>query len=195
LVATPDGLRAIEEIEIGDLVLAWDEETGRVEMRGVTGLIRPDPKLIWRLEARDADQEAEVFYVTDDHPWFAKGMGWVETKDLRVGQALATADKRGIKVLGVAATDRAERTYNLTVDGFHTFLVGEDGAVVHNCPEPKNMVKEPESAGNGIAQKHGYKNAHDAKDGLGPGWNIYRDKESGQYFIWDGKNASEMIPL
>lgn len=155
LVATPDGLQSIETIEIGDLVLAWEEETGRIEMRGVTGLIRPDPKLIWRLEARDADGEPEVFYVTDDHPWFAEGMGWVETKDLRVGQEMATADKRGITVLGVAATDRVEPTYNLTVADFHTFLVGKDGAVVHNCPDPRNMVKEPERNGNNIAQRHG----------------------------------------
>jgi RHS repeat-associated protein len=133
LVMTADGLLPIEDIEVGDLVLAWDEETGRVEMRAVTDLIRPEPRLIWRLEARDADGETEVFEVTDDHPWFVKGVGWVETKDLRAGQTLTTADKRGMTISEVAPTDRAERIFNLTVEGFHTFLVGEDGAVVHNC--------------------------------------------------------------
>jgi RHS repeat-associated protein len=133
LVKTPDGLRPIEEIEMGDLVLAWDEDTGRIEVRPVTDLIRPEPKVIWRLEARDAGGEIEVFHVTDDHPWRVERAGWVETKDLRAGQTLTTADKRGMTILEIAPTDRIERTYNFTVDGLHTFLVGEDGAVVHNC--------------------------------------------------------------
>jgi hypothetical protein len=108
----------------------------------VTDLIRPEPKLIWRLEARDADDETETFEVTDDHPWYVEGVGWVETKDLRAGQRIETADDRGLDILEIAPTDRVERTYNLTVDGLHTFLVGEDGAVVHNCPKLRGLVRE-----------------------------------------------------
>jgi RHS repeat-associated protein len=132
LVMTPEGLRSIEDIEVGDLVLAWDEKTGRVEVRPVTDLVRPEPKVVWRLEVRNAKDEVEIFHVTDDHPWFVIGRGWIETKDLRVGQKITTADRRGLMILEVTPTDRVEQTYNLTVDGFHTFLVGRDGAVVHN---------------------------------------------------------------
>ncbi|MBL8532041.1 MAG: hypothetical protein JNK94_09925 [Hyphomonadaceae bacterium] len=46
---------------------------------------------------------------------------------------METADDRGLSIIDIARTDRVERTYNLTVSGPHTFLVGEDGAVVHNC--------------------------------------------------------------
>jgi hypothetical protein len=55
---------------------------------------------------------------------------------LAPSQRIETADDRGLTILDIAITDRVERTYNLTVgtEGFgpHTFLVGEDGAVVHN---------------------------------------------------------------
>jgi RHS repeat-associated protein len=134
LVATPDGLRPIEEIAVGDIVMAWDPETGEITPQQVTALIRPEPKLIWRLEARDADGEAEVFEVTNDHPWYIEGAGWVETQHLQVGQHIETADDRGLTILDLARTDRVERIYNLTVDGPHTFLVGKDRAVVHNGP-------------------------------------------------------------
>jgi RHS repeat-associated protein len=132
-VATPEGLRRIEDIAVGDAVLAWNPETGETSPQTVTALIRPEPKLIWRLEARDAGGETEVFEVTDDHPWYVEGQGWVETQGLRPGQRIETADDRGLTILDIARTDRVERTYNLTVGGPHTFLVGEDGAVVHNC--------------------------------------------------------------
>jgi RHS repeat-associated protein len=162
LVMTPSGLRPIEDIEVGDLVMAWDEKSGRVEMRAVTHLIRPDPKLVWRLEARDADGELEVFFATDDHPWLIQGLGWVETKSLRAGQVLTTADGRGMAVVEVAPTDRVERTYNLSVAGFQTFLLGEDGAVVHNAPCLEALSKAASAPDrNGLTkagralQKHG----------------------------------------
>jgi len=142
LVDTPEGLKPIEDIEVGDLVMAWDEATGEILPRAVTDLIRPEPKLIWRLEALDAGGETEVFEVTADHPWYVETIGWVETKDLRAGQRIATADARGIAIVEIAPMDRVEHTYNLTVDGPHTFLVGDDGIVVHNaCAQLINAAK------------------------------------------------------
>lgn len=131
-VATPDGLRPIETIAVGDEVLAWNPETGETTAQTITALIRPEPKLIWRLETRDADGETEVFEVTNDHPWFVQDQGWVETQHLRIGQHVGTADSRGLIVVDLTRTDLVVRTYNLEVSGFHTFLVGENGAIVHN---------------------------------------------------------------
>lgn len=132
LVATPEGLRPIEEIEIGDIVLAWDPETGETSPQRVTDLIRPEPKSLWRLETRDAEGNVEVFYATEDHPWFIEDAGWVETRGLQRHQRIETADNNGVLVVTISPTGRMEATYNLTVDGPHTFLVGENHAVVHN---------------------------------------------------------------
>ncbi|MEQ1619292.1 MAG: polymorphic toxin-type HINT domain-containing protein [Terricaulis sp.] len=140
MVATPEGLRPIENIAVGDEVLAWNPETGETTTQTVTALIRPEPKLIWRLETRDGDGETEVFEVTDDHPWYVEGAGWVETHALRPGQRIETADDRGLTILDIARTDRVERTYNLTVDGPHTFLVGEDRVVVHNAGPCRQLL-------------------------------------------------------
>ena len=150
LVATPDGLRPIEEIAVGDLVLAYDPATGETSAQAVTALIRPEPKALWRLEVQDADGETEVFFVTDDHPWLIEGQGWVETAALAPGSRIETADDRGLTILDTAITDRVERTYNLTVAGPHTFLVGEDGAVVHNTCPTGELARRLEQLGGGI---------------------------------------------
>ena len=60
------------------------------------------------------------------------GRGWVNTVDLRPGDRIDTASADDLVVTSLSRTGRIERTYNLTVEGWHTFLVGEDRAVVHN---------------------------------------------------------------
>ncbi|MEY2759834.1 MAG: hypothetical protein RIR33_3612 [Pseudomonadota bacterium] len=121
LVVTPTGTRPIEEIAVGDLVLSWEEETGRIEMRPVTSLVRTEPKLIWSIQVRNAHGGSSTFEATDDHPWQVRGIGWVDTKDLRAGQMLATANKRDAQILAVFPTIRLETSYNLSVKGFNTF--------------------------------------------------------------------------
>jgi RHS repeat-associated protein len=132
LVSTPNGLRRIEEIRVGDLVLAMNEETGQVAPRHVTDLIRPEPKPLYALTVRDAAGDFETFHATDDHPWRVQGRGWVETEDLRPGDRIDTASNDDLLVVAVDRTGRIESTFNLTVNGWHTFLIGDDRAVVHN---------------------------------------------------------------
>ncbi len=46
-------------------------------------------------------------------------------------------------LLSLEKTERVEHTYNLTVADWHTFMVGEDRAVVHNsdCDIAKRLEK------------------------------------------------------
>jgi RHS repeat-associated protein len=137
LVSTPEGLRPIEAIAIGDLVLAQNQETGEIAPKRVADLIRPQPKPLYALQLLDAGGETEMFEATDDHPWKVEGKGWVETADLLPGDRIDTASGADMVVTSLQKTERVEHTYNLTVADWHTFLVGEDQAVVHNdgpCP-------------------------------------------------------------
>lgn len=135
-VATPSGLVPIETLKVGDLVLAYDEETGAVGPKPVTALIRPEPRLLYAIKAQDDSGEIEHFEVTDDHPWRVTGRGWVETIDLRPADPLDAASGPDLTVTSVTLTNRHAPTYNLTVAGWHTFLVGDDRIVVHNAPCP-----------------------------------------------------------
>ena len=133
MVSTPEGPRRIEDIKVGDLVLSVDEVTGEIAPHRVTDLIRPEPKPLYALRLLDASGEAETFHATDDHPWRVYGKGWVETADLEPGNRIITGSGTDMVVTSLTLTGRIEKTYNLTVANWHTFMVGEDQAVVHNA--------------------------------------------------------------
>ena len=48
-VQTTDGLKAIEAVQVGDLVLARDEDTGEAGYRPVVELIAGDEREIWEV--------------------------------------------------------------------------------------------------------------------------------------------------
>ena len=141
LVATPDGLVAIEKLAVGSFVFALNERTGEISPKPVTDLIRPGPKPLYKLELLDPNGNAQIFHATDDHPWKVEGKGWIETTKLATGDRIDTGSGKDLVVKSLNLTERVELTYNLTVADWHTFLVGKSGAVVHNaCPPSKSPV-------------------------------------------------------
>jgi hypothetical protein len=89
------------------------------------------------VEIAGAGGAVERVGVAADHPWLVvRGEGaleWVHTLDLKAGDRLVTADGRGAMVRAVTLRDGFVQTTNLEVADFHTFLVGENGVVAHNC--------------------------------------------------------------
>ena len=134
LVDTENGLRRIEEVQVGDLVWARDVDTGETRLQPVTDLIRRHERVIWEVELVAFDGSRELFETTDDHPWWIAGEGWKTTEELSPGAAVVTRDGRGMVIARVEQTDRVDATYNLTVDVFHTYFVGDQRVLVHNCP-------------------------------------------------------------
>ena len=58
--------------------------------------------------------------------------GWVAARELKPGDQVRLADGSKAFVTAVRKTERVEPVYNFTVDGFHTYHVGELGVWVHN---------------------------------------------------------------
>jgi RHS repeat-associated protein len=131
-VSTPTGLRPIEDIEIGDLVLAQNELTGEIAPKRVTSLIRPKNKALYALRFVHGNAQRGSFSVTDDHRWKVEGKGWVQTRYLTPSDRINTASGKDIIVESVKLTERRFQTYNLSVADWHTFMVGRSGAIVHN---------------------------------------------------------------
>ncbi len=142
LVDTEDGLRPIEEIEVGDLVWARDEATGETALKAVTDLIRRHERVIWEVTLTGPDGEIATFETTDDHPWWIAGQGWKKTEELIAGMAVVTRDGRGMILTSVVETGRIDKTYNLTVAEFETYFVGEQRVLVHNdCARDRRRVE------------------------------------------------------
>ena len=96
------------------------------------------------LEGVDA---TDLIKTSDDHPWWVAGKGWVETKDLAAGMAVVTQDGRGMTIASAQATNTHAPVHNLTIEDFHTFFVGKECVLVHNCGGKKPANLSPEGAG------------------------------------------------
>lgn len=152
LVETAEGLKPIEKIAVGDLVLARNVETGETALKAVTDLIRRHERTIWQVSLNGLDGDSASFKTTDDHPWWIAGQGWKKTAELAAGMAVVTKNGRGMVVASVTETDRTDATFNLTVADFETYFVGKNGVLVHNCPTgggrgANNLKPDPKAEG------------------------------------------------
>jgi len=130
LVHTDRGLVAIEKIQEGDRVLSRNEETGEVSYQRVTQTFRNRTHYLVTV-----DTGKEKIKATRSHPFYVEGKGWVAAKDLEKGDRLQTPEGEVLVVRAVAV--KAIRgppvaTYNLEVEGTHTYFVGKVGVWVHN---------------------------------------------------------------
>ncbi len=154
LVATPTGLVAIETLSVGDLVLAYDVETGEVVPQKILDVIETEPKPIYNVVLRAASGKAERFNATGDHPWLNADRKWRNTDEMAVGDWLIAADGERFEVVGVTPTGDVEGAFTLTVNELHTYIMGEYGIVVHNSC--KKLLGEAKKALND--KKGGFRN-------------------------------------
>ncbi len=107
LVATAEGLRPIEDLEVGDQVWARSEETQELALKPVTALIRPHERVIWTV-AYEIDEGTEVTYAefdtTDDHPWASTDGTWLRTDELKPGMQIQRAHGVPARVMSVVET-------------------------------------------------------------------------------------------
>jgi len=68
----------------------------------------------------------QVLRTTAEHPFWARGRGWVAARELRVGDELRSHDGQWVAVEGVRDTGREEVVYNCRVAEYHTYFVGDE---------------------------------------------------------------------
>lgn len=120
LVQTLQGLLPIEKIQIGDLVMSQDVESGELALKPVIQTTVRPPKSTLKITLDSGEIQA-----TGGHLWWVSGRGWLKTRDLKPGMLLHNASGTS-EVRGLDEDARQRETYNLVVDGYHTYFVGED---------------------------------------------------------------------
>jgi hypothetical protein len=139
-VEMADGSRKpIEDVEVGDKVLATDPETGETQAREVTALHRNKDTDMAEVTVRTIDGHTATIHTTQHHPfWNATRKTWVDATDLRQGDTLTSPNGRPAHVINVRRFINPRHMYNLTVDDLHTYyvLAGSTPILVHNssCP-------------------------------------------------------------
>ncbi|MFY0575470.1 HNH/endonuclease VII fold putative polymorphic toxin [Cystobacter fuscus] len=153
-IHTRDGLVPIGDVKVGDEVLSYAEWTQEKSYRPVAGVFSHEgvePVSLLTL-ANGSKIEA-----TDGHPFHVSGQGWKDAGQLVVGDLLDARDGMPIAVVGIERESRFGRYVNLSIGYGSTFFVGEDGALVHNCPI---------GGGGGPAKPASGRQVHAAKEAL-----------------------------
>ncbi|MFF5537859.1 polymorphic toxin-type HINT domain-containing protein, partial [Streptomyces cinerochromogenes] len=135
-VLTADGsTKDIEDVRLGDRVLATDPKTGEMAPRKVTSLIRTDGDKNFNELSIATMDGIEKLTATHEHPfWSPSQHDWVPAGELAQGMTLRTEKGETVIVAGNRPFTRHARTYNLTVDDLHTYYVvaGKTPVLVHN---------------------------------------------------------------
>ena len=121
--------KPISEVEVGDMVLAQDPESGEIGARRVTDAWVHDDDLV-RLEI-----DGDVVRTTEDHRfWNDTDKQWQRADQLDTGDYVLNAEGRRVKTGVLIGSAGRGSAYNFTVEGLHTYhvLFGEDAVLVHN---------------------------------------------------------------
>ena len=125
LVWTELGPVAIEQIRPGDRVLSQDPESGELAYKVVTETTQRPPSPILRMALDGMAMET-----TRGHLFWRVGDGWRMAKELQSGDRLHGL-AGAVTVAGV--TERpSSPAYNLVVEGFATYFVGQSRLLVHD---------------------------------------------------------------
>jgi hypothetical protein len=149
-VWTDRGIIPIADIVPGDMVIAHDEHSGELSLRKVitTYVRQAAPIVLVAIMSTDptSGTSLSTLETTEEHPFLVEATanndlpGWTRADELSPGDTIKIADgtSPGAVVVAIEFTSRRTEVHNLEVEGLHTYLVGEDGVVVHNGIDPFN---------------------------------------------------------
>ncbi|MEV1064204.1 polymorphic toxin-type HINT domain-containing protein [Streptomyces sp. NPDC050263] len=131
--------KSIEDIEIGDRVVATDPETSKTEVQTVTAEIKGTGtkrlvKVTLDTDGAEGTKTASVT-ATDGHPfWVPELREWIDATDLQPGEWLRTSAGTLVQITAVQRWTQQSTVHNLTVSDLHTYyvLAGETPVLVHN---------------------------------------------------------------
>lgn len=148
LVSTEDGLKKIEDIEPGDLVLSREGETGVQSYQRVVQTFVSHPTKLVHLRYRsgsERDDKLLELVGTPSHPfWSEDKQGWIGMGELRPDEKLRLNNGSMAIVVSTEIEKALEgqtfTTYNFEVEGTHTYFVAPKGSLacvgtvwVHNA--------------------------------------------------------------
>ncbi|WP_369252060.1 polymorphic toxin-type HINT domain-containing protein [Streptomyces sp. R41] len=176
----------IEDIKLGDKVFATDPETGKTGPRKVTRLIRTEGDKYFSELSIATKDGIEKLTATHEHPfWSPSQHDWIPAGSLKPGMTLRTDDGHTVIITGNHPFTHRARTYNLTVDGLHTYyvLAGDTPVLVHNSNGACGVT--------GISNLHGKSLADAELDMFGQGFSFASETKGG-YRRYDHPDGSQI---
>lgn len=163
-VLTAAGAVAIEQIQAGDQVWAWDEETGTVGIKKVV-----------ETYVNETDELVHVFVnqeeivATPRHPFYSPVKGWTEAALLRAGDILVLVNGEYIVVEKIQheILEAPVAVYNFQVEDYHAYYVTDAGVLVHNtCKKYYKATRSDDGikVGNQLSESQALNRLRNGKD-------------------------------
>ncbi|MGP4112295.1 polymorphic toxin-type HINT domain-containing protein [Streptomyces sp. 4N509B] len=128
--------KPIEDVQIGDQVLATNPETGETTPRTVTAeLTGTGTKHLTTLTITTDDGEPATLTSTTEHPyWSPTHQTWLDAQDLQPGDHLTTPNGTTASIAAARTEALHSTVHNLTIADEHTYyvLAGLTPVLVHN---------------------------------------------------------------
>ena len=133
-----NGWKHIEDIKAGDIVLSRNVDNGETGYKNVVRTFIIKAARLVRISLPGG-----MITSTPEHPFWVKGKGWTQSKDLSLKDILVDSSLFDVKIINIEAAEMETAVYNFEVEDWHTYFVGERGILVHNtCTWGENPDKK-----------------------------------------------------
>ena len=131
-VRTVDGVRPIESLKVGDLVLTQSTDGGALGYKPILVVHHNPPSATFRIKVG-----GESIISSHFHRFWVAGRGWVMARELKAGDPVRTLG--GVSPVESVEADKVQLVYNLDVAEDADFFAGNVGALVHDntLPDPR----------------------------------------------------------
>ncbi|WP_419330183.1 DNA/RNA non-specific endonuclease [Acinetobacter sp. ULE_I037] len=180
LIETDQGFKAVENFVGGERVWSRNDRTLEYGYRPVIATKETTDQVIFEVVIQNQQGQQEKLETTAEHPFWIKNYGWLKASLLQSGMKLVDRNDEELTIVSqVLVPNKLETVYNIEVDGFHTYHVGELGTWVHNanCCEikaPNSPIKPPTQTPSTITKIDG--KYFDLKAGQKGAWNKLANK-------------------
>ncbi|EMO84397.1 Hint domain-containing protein, partial [Leptospira santarosai] len=143
LVLTGTGFKAIDRVEVGDEVLAFNPETKEQSLKRVVRLFKNENTELLKIKFG----EGEEVRTTAGHRFFTENRGFVLACELSTKDILLDKAGERISIHSIVKETHKEKipVFNFEVEDYHTYYVGETCILVHN--DSVKMLQERVGAG------------------------------------------------
>lgn len=118
----------IEDLKVGDYVLAKDPETGEISQRKITRLFRRESDHLRVLQLRSPMGQTQFIRTTDEHPFFLHDESQKLAGELRVGDLVSHGNGNASQIISSLREEHPEgiEVFNFEVEVDHTYFVSGD---------------------------------------------------------------------